>query len=159
DKPVFADGAFVEASSRSVTAFDLKTKRERWSFKREVEFMRRPLVKDGIVYVLSMRQGTSRDPDTRYLYGLDLATGKKLWKSKASGKEADGMSAPMTDGKVVCVMGWQDREPTGYVRAFDVKTGARRWDYRQLNDILPAAPMVAKGRVSLVLGSGMFHSL
>lgn len=82
-----------------------------------------------------------------YLFALDAATGRELWRYKAKGTY---LSPPAVAGDSVFVAA-----SDGNLHAFDAATGRPRWNTKRKGDSLaPTAPLVANGHLYLSAGDG-----
>ena len=84
---------------------------------------------------------------------LDAATGKTVW-TKAEGKPYDIYSTPVIDedGTIYTVS-------AGAVRAYDLETGALKWEAPFTLNRVRATPALAEGRLFVCTGSGTLHAL
>jgi outer membrane protein assembly factor BamB len=102
------DGALYKVSAKNGALL--------WRFMTNAEVARRPVLDGGTLFVTNAN-------DT--VMAIEPATGKLLWhqhRTPAAGMEVAGHSGPAVfHGKVY--LGFSD----GVVSAFDVKTGAERW--------------------------------
>lgn len=138
--PVVVDGMlFVSTNWGHVAAMDAATGRELWTYDPEVDGQwgryaccdvvnRGVAVANGVVYVGST---------DNYLHAIDAATGKRLWKVDTLDPEVRARHVPYTTsgtpqiaGNVVVIgNGGADYGVRGFVRAFDLKSGARKWTF------------------------------
>lgn len=138
--PVVVDGVmYVSTNWGHVAAMDAETGRELWTYDPEVDgqwgryaccdVVNRGLtVSAGVVYVGST---------DNYLHAIDAATGKRLWKVDTLDPAARARHVPYTitgmpqvAGDVVVIgNGGADFGVRGFVRGYDLKTGARRWTF------------------------------
>ena len=100
----------------------------------------------------------------RNLYGLDLETGKELWKYQLGEKF---FSSPVIcDGIVyVCSLKFNGTLTDRYLRAIDLKTGQQLWQFKlefQPSSLLygsvPSSPVVSKG-VVYIGGNGYLYGI
>ena len=84
---------------------------------------------------------------------LDAATGKTVW-TKTEGKPYDIYSTPVIDedGTIYTVS-------AGAVRAYDLETGALKWEAPFTLNRVRATPALAEGRLFVCTGSGTLHAL
>jgi outer membrane protein assembly factor BamB len=87
-----------------------------WRFMTNAEVSRRPVLQDGVLYVMNAN-------DT--LLALEAETGKRIWdyhRTPALGMEVVGYSGPLL---------WREKVYAGFsdgtVAAFDARTGQERW--------------------------------
>ncbi|WP_226019059.1 PQQ-dependent dehydrogenase, methanol/ethanol family [Novosphingobium sp. FKTRR1] len=138
--PVVVDGVlYVSTNWGHVAAMDAETGKELWTYDPEVDGQwgryaccdvvnRGVAVANGVVYVGST---------DNYMHAIDAATGKRLWKVDILDAEARAKhmpyttsGAPQVAGDVVVIgNGGADYGVRGFVRAFDLKTGARKWTF------------------------------
>jgi outer membrane protein assembly factor BamB len=107
---IVGDAAYVATDNGTLTAIDLATGNERWSFHTDRGALVGPTVVDGLAYV-SDATGT--------VLAIDAATGKEAWAASASYPNIN--TATVGAGRVY--LGLSD---SGLV-ALDAKTGAERW--------------------------------
>jgi outer membrane protein assembly factor BamB len=88
-----------------------------------------PIVQGGRVFL----QSASADGKTRWLLGLDAATGAIIWKSPAPGQRAHthplnslASSTPATDGERVYAVFWDGADM--HLGAYDFKDGKAVWE-------------------------------
>lgn len=138
--PIVVDGVmYVSTNWGRAVAVDAATGREIWSYDPGVDgqwgryaccdVVNRGLaVWKGVVYVGST---------DNYLHAIDARTGKRLWKAdvidpaeRSAHVPYTVSGAPQVAGDVVVIgTGGADFGVRGFVRAFDLKTGARRWTF------------------------------
>ncbi|MFC2953891.1 PQQ-dependent dehydrogenase, methanol/ethanol family [Marinicaulis aureus] len=134
--PVEIDGVLVTSSTGGrVVALDAVTGEEVWRFDPEIDMQanrviccdmvnRGVAVQDGRVFVGAL---------DGVLYALDFSSGKVLWKADTddgSGRGLGSTGAPEVAGDVVIIgNSGAEYDVRGFVTAYDVKTGERRWRF------------------------------
>jgi outer membrane protein assembly factor BamB len=111
-----SDAVYFGSNDGALYRVDAKNGRLRWRFMTNAEVSRRPVLSNGVLYATNAN-------DT--LLALNPETGELIWhqhRSPAMGMEVAGYSGPAV---------FHDKVYTGFsdgtVLAFDVKTGAERW--------------------------------
>ncbi len=167
-KADFMEGMVIP--DRGDAVVDVRTGRARWTFERtgKGEHAHAGVIKDGVLYGLTRRPIhrnnalIGEEGDAR---AVNLATGREIWNAKATTiEEALELSPPAVGDKALCVLSWNAKSgrcENLVLRAFDSKTGVEQWTYqpakgrtRPLTD-----PVIAKGRVYLVLEDGSFQGV
>ncbi len=134
--PIVVDGVmYASGIAGRVYALDAATGAERWTFTPEVDMQanrgaccdmvnRGVAVWQGRVYVAAL---------DGILYALDARDGHVLWQAPTiddKGRGTSSTGAPEVAGDVVVIgNGGAEYDTRGYVTAFDLKTGARRWRF------------------------------
>jgi quinohemoprotein ethanol dehydrogenase len=134
--PIVVDGVmYTSGVAGRAYAMDGATGRELWRFEPAVDMQvnrtvccdmanRGVAVANGKVYVSAL---------DGWLYALDAATGKVVWKSDAVVDRIRGYSstgAPEVADKVVVIgNAGAEYDVRGYVSAFDLETGELRWRF------------------------------
>jgi outer membrane protein assembly factor BamB len=143
--PVIAAGRVYLPSVRSkVIALALADGRPLWSADLGGMVVSSPAIVNGDLIVGS---GLPQQTVVR----LDGQTGAVVWTSPAV-MEQFSNTPPAVGGGLVVV-----GSNGGHYFAFDVATGALRWDYRADGVVNQAAPLIANGRVYLAGGSESDH--
>jgi len=110
------DAVYFGSNDGALYRIDARDGRLRWRFMTNAEVARRPILHEGTLYVTNAN-------DT--LIALDPETGKLKWhqhRTPAMGMEVAGYAGP-TIFRDKIYTGFSD----GTVVAFDLKTGAERW--------------------------------
>ncbi|MEH3107579.1 MAG: PQQ-dependent dehydrogenase, methanol/ethanol family [Sphingomonas fennica] len=134
--PIVVDGVmYASGVAGRVYALDAATGAERWTFTPEVDMQanrgaccdmvnRGVAVWQGHVYVAAL---------DGMLYALDAGDGHLLWKAATiddRGRGTSSTGAPEVAGDVVVIgNGGAEYDTRGYVTAFDLATGERRWRF------------------------------
>ena len=134
--PIVVDGVmFTSGNWGRVYALDAATGRERWTFdpRPDGQYARNACcdvvnrgvaVWEGRVYVASL---------DGWLYSLDAATGAVQWKVDTITDRSKAYTTPgapqVAGGVVVIGNAGADLNVRGYVTAYDLKTGAKRWRF------------------------------
>ena len=121
-----------------------------WEFNINSSTASSPVVSGGTVYIVAFRLNNS------YLYALDAVTGAEKWKWKCEPTSfLFGVPSPAVHNGTVYVYSgdgadWRDGY-VGYVYALDAATGAEKWKYRVIIDVLDAvsSPVVHRGTIYL----------
>ncbi len=118
DWPVFRGNPAMSGVAEAKLPDELH---DRWSFKTRGEITSAPAVKDGVVYVASL---------DKFLYALELATGKEKWKVQLGAMKA---APAIANGRVF--VGDLD----GKFYAVDAKTGEKIWTFQIEGEITGGA--------------------
>ncbi len=134
--PIVVDGLmFTSGPWGAAYALDAKTGKELWRFKPPIDVTqlgkvccgqvnRGVAVWQSRVYVASI---------DGYLYALDAATGKQLWKVDTITERQRGYTitgAPYIAGNVVIIgNSGADLDARGYVTAYELASGEQRWRF------------------------------
>lgn len=144
------------AMNGHVTAVDRRTGETRWDFATDgaglkfadygydpTSVMVSPSVADGVV-TIGARDGQ--------FYGLDLATGRRLWQTTHDGSS---WIAPILveNGRIFVGSG-----SAAFIQAADLKTGAEAWRFKTVGSIF-GAPCLAGGTVLVLDNGGYLYAL
>ena len=128
-------GSLFKGRTGKLYTFDRKDGKLRWSFAAEDGVENRPIVDKGLVLIGGVAA----------CYGLDLATGKQVWKAET--RNDNQFLFKLVDGTLLVSSGHyrsQNSMSGGTLYAFDPATGKARWTF----DIGgPSVLRVADGRV------------
>ena len=121
-----------------------------WEFNINSSTASSPVVSGGTVYIVAFRLNNS------YLYALDAVTGAEKWKWKCEPSGfLFGVPSPAVHNETVYLYSgdgtdWRDGY-VGYMYALDAATGAEKWKYRVVIDVLDAvsSPVVHRGTIYL----------
>ncbi len=138
--PVVVDGVlYVSTNWGKVIAVDAATGKQRWVYDPEVDGQfGRYACCDVVNRGVAVWQGTVYVGATDgWLHAIDAATGKRKWKAdtldadmRATKKHYTISGAPQIAGGVVVIgNGGADFGVRGFVRAFDLADGKRRWTF------------------------------
>ena len=119
--PAFSDGRAYLSTSKSVTALDWPSRRERWRIPLDSGSMSSPAT-DGTNVFVGVNQ--------RSLLAIDAATGDEHWRERVGGRVA--ATPIVAEQLVVCgVLGRDDpKQPIDGVRAYDKDAGTLAWSVR-----------------------------
>lgn len=134
--PIVVDGVMFSSGPHGAAyAVDARTGRLFWSFKPEIDFMqlgkvccgqvnRGVAVWESRVFVASI---------DGFLYALDAASGKELWRVDTITDHSRGYTitgAPYIAGDAVVIgNSGADFDARGYVTAYEMKSGRERWRF------------------------------
>lgn len=151
------DGAVVRARTDGLTSFDLADGRERWNVDAPVRGSACAMsdtVPDGVGVIAFGREAGPCDT----VWGIDTASGRKLWERKTTGVAAFGP----TDGRVTADSGVAVALEAAAVQGFALRTGVPRWKVDLGEGCSPVVASAAAGRTRVVnqcVSGSAFRSL
>ncbi|WP_328313308.1 PQQ-like beta-propeller repeat protein [Streptomyces sp. NBC_00442] len=141
------DGAVVRVHTTGLNSYDLADGRRRWSMDapaRGSACAMSDTVVDGTGVIAFGRAGQACDT----VWGVDTASGRKLWEQKISG---DAEFGPVTDGRVAADTGTAVALEDTAVRGFALRTGVPRWSLALDKGCTPVLVSAAAGRTRVVV--------
>jgi PQQ-dependent dehydrogenase (methanol/ethanol family) len=132
--PVLIDGTLYVTTATNTYAIDARTAQQRWSHHFDAKSMGLGTPVRGVGYADGrLFRGT---PDG-HLIALDAKTGKLIWDvvgADATRGEYYTVAPIVWEGRVYIANSGSDVGALGHIRAFDVQSGKRLWNF----DIVPS---------------------
>lgn len=137
--PAFADDTvYITSEDRTLYTLDADTGLARWTFSGTSPLIAQPVVSYGVVYVSSA---------SGKLYALDAHTGAQRWQYTTG----EAIIAPVVVQNGAVYFGSYDKK----LYSLDAASGALNWS-RELGTEIRFAPILAEGRVYVVLNNEVF---
>ncbi|MBI2866937.1 MAG: PQQ-binding-like beta-propeller repeat protein [Chloroflexi bacterium] len=124
---------YIGSFDQKLYALDAVTGAKRWEFHTGNWVWARPFVIDGVVYVGGM---------DRFVYAIDAQSGALKWKGKVSGPVR---TQAVIVNDLLIVASAKQGDKVGRIWAFDLNTGAIRWDASGGDSVV--APLSTDGQL------------